>query len=97
MNITLTSGKNISIKPGTSILESLKLAGIYLTSSCGGKGTCGKCKIIIKSGKAEFKSRIKLSKDEIGKGYAIACQSYPTENVVIDIPKEYTKGICPDC
>jgi uncharacterized 2Fe-2S/4Fe-4S cluster protein (DUF4445 family) len=88
MNITLTSGKSISIKPGTSILESLKQAGIYLTSSCGGKGTCGKCKIIIKSGKAEFKSRIKLSKDEIGKGYAIACQSYPTENVVIDIPKE---------
>jgi len=88
MTITLTSGKNISIKPGTSILESLKQAGIYLTSSCGGKGTCGKCKIIIKSGQAEFKSRIKLSKDEIGKGYAIACQSYPTENVVIDIPKE---------
>ena len=88
MNIALTSGKNISAKPGTSILESLKQAGIYLTSSCGGKGTCGKCKIIIKSGQAEFKSRIKLSKEEIGKGYAIACQSYPTENVVIDIPKE---------
>ena len=43
MNIALTSGKNISAKPGTSILESLKQAGIYLTSSCGGKGTCGKC------------------------------------------------------
>jgi len=88
MNIALTSGKNISAKPGTSILESLKQAGIYLTSSCGGKGTCGKCKIIIKSGQAEFKSRIKLSKEEIGNGYAIACQSYPTEDIVIDIPKE---------
>ena len=88
MTITLTSGKNISIKPGASILESLKQAGIYLTSSCGGKGTCGKCKIIIKSGQAKFKSKIKLSKDEIGKGYAIACQSYPTESIVIEIPKE---------
>lgn len=88
MTITLTSGKNISIKPGASILESLKQAGTYLTSSCGGKGTCGKCKIIIKSGQAEFKSKIKLSKDEIGKGYAIACQSYPTESIVIEIPKE---------
>lgn len=88
MTITLTSGKNISVNPGASILESLKQAGIYLTSSCGGKGTCGKCKIIIKSGQAEFKSRIKLSKDEIGKGYAIACQSYPTESIVIEIPKE---------
>ncbi len=88
MKITLTSGKHIKVKPDTSILESLKQAGIYLTSSCGGKGTCGKCKIIIKSGQAEFKSRIKLSGDEIGKGYAIACSSYPTKNVVIDIPKE---------
>lgn len=88
MTITLTSGKNISAKPGASILESLKQAGIYLTSSCGGKGTCGKCKIIIKSGQAEFQSRIKLSRDEIKKGYALACHSYPTENIVIDIPKE---------
>ncbi len=64
MNITLTTGKKISIAPDASILESLKKAGIYLNSSCGGKGTCGKCKVIVKSGNAVSRSKIKLSQEE---------------------------------
>ncbi len=88
MTITLTSGKRIETKPDTSILESLKNAGIYLTSSCGGKGTCGKCRIIIKSGQAVSKSKIKLSHEEVDKGYTLACKTFPSEDVLIDIPKE---------
>jgi uncharacterized 2Fe-2S/4Fe-4S cluster protein (DUF4445 family) len=88
MTITLTSGKRIEIKPDASILESLKNAGIYLTSSCGGKGTCGKCRIIIKSGKAVSKSKMKLSHEEVDKGYTLACKTFPSGDVLIDIPKE---------
>ena len=88
MNITLTSGKTIPSEQGKSVLESLKKAGIFLTSSCGGKGTCGKCKIVVLSGKAETRSTIKLSPEELGRGYALACQAFPAEDVRIDIPKE---------
>ncbi len=88
MNITLTSGKTIAIKPGTSIMESLKRTGMYLNSSCGSKGTCGKCKIIIKTGQVSIKSTMKLTQHEINAGYALACQAYPSEDTIIDIPKE---------
>ncbi|MBI5663984.1 MAG: DUF4445 domain-containing protein [Nitrospirae bacterium] len=88
MNINLTSGKSISAEPGASILESLKKAGIFLTSSCGGKGTCGKCKIIIKSGPADILSKMKLSQEEMKGGYALACKTYPSGDMLIDIPKE---------
>ncbi len=88
MKITLTSGKDISVVPGASILKSLKEAGIYLTSSCGGKGTCGKCRIIIKSGSADIRSKMKLSQEELHQGYALACQSFPSGDMLIDIPKE---------
>ena len=88
MEISLTSGKKIKCLPDTSILESLKKAGIYLTSSCGGKGTCGKCKVILKSGQAVSRSKIKLSQEEINKGYALACKTFPSEDVLIDIPKQ---------
>jgi len=88
MKITLTSGKTISSKEGISILESLKSDGTFLTSSCGGKGTCGKCKVIVKSGAVESKSQMKLSKEEISEGYALACKTYPSEDILIDIPKE---------
>lgn len=88
MEISLTSGKKIACAADTSILEALKKAGIYLTSSCGGKGTCGKCKVLVKSGDVISKSRIKLSQDEIDKGYVLACKTFPAEDVIMDIPKE---------
>jgi uncharacterized 2Fe-2S/4Fe-4S cluster protein (DUF4445 family) len=88
MNITLPSGEKIPCAPGASILESLRKEGIYLTSSCGGKGTCGKCRIIIQSGSADIQSTMKLSREEIDNGYAIACKTYPQEDLVIDMPKE---------
>jgi len=88
MNITLPSGEKIPCTPGASVLDSLKKAGIFLTSSCGGKGTCGKCRIIIQSGSADIQSTMKLSREEIEKRYAIACKTYPAEDLIIDMPKE---------
>ncbi|RJQ42933.1 MAG: DUF4445 domain-containing protein [Nitrospiraceae bacterium] len=88
MEITVTSGKKITAFPNASLLESLKKAGIYLTSSCGGKGTCGKCKVIVRSGQAVSKSKMKLSKEEIDRGYVLACKTYPSGDLLIDIPKE---------
>ncbi len=88
MKITLPSGKNIEATSGISFLDSLKREGIYLNSSCGGKGTCGKCRILVKSGDVKSDSSIKISRDESEKGYVLACQSYPASDVRIDIPKE---------
>lgn len=88
MKINLTSGKAIEIGQGTSVLEALKAAGIHLTTSCGGKGTCGKCKIVIQSGKADIQSTMKLTQDEINRGYALACRTFPSEDILIDLPKE---------
>ncbi len=88
MKISLISGKSFSASPELSLLENLDREGIYLTSSCGGKGTCGKCKIIIKSGTAHTDSKMKLSNEELGKGYMLACQSSANEDLLIDIPKE---------
>ncbi len=88
MNITLTTGKQISGSPDTSLLKSLKKAGIYLTSSCGGKGTCGKCKAVITSGTVDLKSKMKLSKEELDRGYVLACQAFPSSDLLVDVPKE---------
>lgn len=88
MKISLLSGKIISASPAASVFDSLKKEDIFLTSSCGGKGTCGKCRIIIKSGSFNTRSKIKLSKDEIKKGYTLACQTFPEGDLLIEIPKE---------
>ncbi len=88
MKISLPSGKTIPSSPEITIMESLKNEDIHLTSSCGGKGTCGKCKIIVKSGAVTTRSKIKVTQEEIKKGYNLACQTFPEGDVLIEIPKE---------
>lgn len=88
MKITLPSGKKITASAGLSILDSLNQSEVYLTASCGSKGTCGKCKILIKDGKAKSLSRMKLTQEEVDKGFALACSTFPEGDIVIDIPKE---------
>jgi len=39
--------RQISIHAGATVLEAAGLAGIVLNTVCGGKGTCGKCKVIL--------------------------------------------------
>ncbi len=42
-----TDDKQISVHRGCSLAEAAGLAGIVLNTVCGGKGTCGKCAVII--------------------------------------------------
>jgi len=41
---------DIKVKKGETILSCSMDAGIYLNSSCGGDGVCGRCRVIIKKG-----------------------------------------------
>ncbi|HMK61180.1 MAG TPA: ASKHA domain-containing protein [Dissulfurispiraceae bacterium] len=88
MNIHLTSGEDIILRKDDSIFTALKGAGVYLVASCGGKGTCGKCKVVILEGNFEADTYGKLTADEKKEGIVLACQTYPIDSLTISIPKE---------
>jgi Uncharacterized metal-binding protein len=54
------SPHNIEVKvpKGSTILEATLRAGIGVRSVCGGKGLCGKCKVIVKRGRFETRKAI---------------------------------------
>ncbi|TAL22931.1 MAG: DUF4445 domain-containing protein, partial [Nitrospirae bacterium] len=87
MNIKLTSGKSISISKGESILNALKRHEIFLVSSCGGKGTCGKCRVKILDGKYKSEITGKLSQSDRDKGILLACRTFPEEDITVEIPE----------
>lgn len=87
MEIRLTSGKTIPLTGGENVLSALKRHGIYLVSSCGGKGTCGKCKVRLVEGAAETASYGKLTPKEREGGFVLACQCRPSANALIEIPE----------
>jgi len=85
-------GRKVNVSYGTFIFDAAKEAGISIRSECGGKGLCGKCRVIVKSPealsnltKAEKKH---LSKREIESGYRLACQARVLKDVNIIIPPE---------
>lgn len=88
MELRLTSEEIVKIKEGEDIYTALKGAGIYLVASCGGKGTCGKCRIRIVEGNAEIKSYGKLIRSERESNVVLACQTVPQGDLLIEIPKE---------
>ncbi|RMG03070.1 MAG: DUF4445 domain-containing protein, partial [Nitrospirae bacterium] len=88
MKITLADGRVIKGNKKNSLLDTLQANGIFLTASCGGKGTCGKCRIELLEGDLNIKGFGKLTQEERSRGIALACQSYPEGDITINIPKE---------
>ncbi|MCP4719778.1 MAG: DUF4445 domain-containing protein, partial [Desulfobacteraceae bacterium] len=80
--------KKIKVPEGTNLLEAAQKADIYVNASCNGKGSCGKCRVILESGVVENKNTSLLSDKEKERGYILACQSKVTGDIVIKIPEE---------
>lgn len=69
----LPDGNEIKSNPDMTLLESLMHQGIFLRSDCGGKGRCGKCKVLVEKGAGSF-------------GEVKACVHKVEEDVSIKIP-----------
>lgn len=64
---------------GRTILEKLTADGHAFSFPCGGRGSCGKCKICVVSGKvpASKEEEAFFTKEQLEEGYRLACQAVP--------------------
>lgn len=84
----LPDGKETKIEADETLLDAAHRAGLYVNSICGGDGICGKCRLIIKEGKVKEKPTNLLDRDDILKGYVLACETTVLDDVVVEIPPE---------
>lgn len=90
-------GKRVAVRPDENLLEVAKLAGVDITSVCGGRGSCGKCKVIIEENRGNVsplteKERKILSYAEVAEGYRLACCTVIKGSVTVKIPEESRTG-----
>ncbi len=93
MDVTVVfkpSGLRATVPPGTSIMEAAWRAGEDVPSECGGRGTCGRCKVLILEGKATgspttSETRL-LNPKELEEGYRLACQTQVEGDAVVEMP-----------
>ena len=81
-------GEKVVVPAGTTLLDAAQKAKVYINASCNGKGSCGKCRLILQSGKLDSKKTTLLTDKEKEKGYVLACQSKIHGDIAVRIPEE---------
>jgi len=74
--ININKKREVSVKGGSTLLNSLSDQQIYLASACGGKGSCGACKCQVLTGGGPLLPTEKplLTVKEQQDNFRLACQ-----------------------
>ena len=75
---------------GGKLLGSLAASGIFVSSACGGGGTCGQCRVKVKSGGGDIlpTELDHISKGEAREGERLSCQVNVKVDMEIELPEE---------
>ena len=75
----LPEGRETTVDEGKTLLEAARAANVHVGAICGGEGTCGKCRLIVRNGEVDGNAVEFFTRDEIRHGYVLACQAVPAE------------------
>jgi len=78
----------VTVAAGTTLLEAAGEANIAIDSICGGDGICGRCKMIVRSGRVGGQATGLLTRDQVRQGVVLACQSTVESDLLVEIPEE---------
>ncbi|KOO02492.1 NADH:ubiquinone reductase (Na(+)-transporting) subunit F [Vibrio nereis] len=80
----------IVTQPGGKLLGALAGAGVFVSSACGGGGSCGQCRVKIKSGGGDIlpTELDHITKGEAREGERLACQVAMKTDMDIELPEE---------
>lgn len=88
--IKINDKKTLMAEPGAKLLQTLAGHDIFLSSACGGAGTCAQCRCIISEGGGAVlpTEEIHFSSRQIREGYRLSCQVPVKQNMKIQIPED---------
>ncbi len=88
----LPDNRYVMVPKGENLLKAAMDADVHVNASCGGSGSCGKCRVLVEEGEVEREPNPKLSEEEISQGYALACQTSVLSDLRVSIPIESRIG-----
>lgn len=95
INLMINDDPNnqLQLAAGGKLLNELAGHNIYLSSACGGKGTCGQCRVIVNSGGGDLleTERSKLTPRQIRQNYRLSCQLIVKRDLTIELPAQLLK------
>ncbi len=88
VELTINKDKYEKIPAGSTLLGALASKGIYLSSACGGKGSCGQCKVQVSDGGSEIlpTEAVHFSRRQQKDGWRLGCQVKVKDDLSIELP-----------
>ncbi|CAN5577979.1 ASKHA domain-containing protein [soil metagenome] len=87
------SGRDVRVPPGVSVFDAASWNGIAIDSTCGGHGTCKKCKIQVLDGSVPI-HRLDVrsfTAAQLADGWRLACLAQATADLKIEVPPLTTR------
>lgn len=89
VDIVINGETTLSVEQGSSLLSTLAEQGIHLASACGGKGSCGQCRVQVVEGGGEVldTERPHFTRKEIQNNWRLGCQVKVRGSLGIKVPE----------
>jgi uncharacterized 2Fe-2S/4Fe-4S cluster protein (DUF4445 family) len=89
----LPDGAEVRVPSGTPVFDAASWNGIAIDSTCGGHGTCKKCKVRVLSGEVPVSSvdPRAFTTEELRDGWRLACRAGARSDLVIEVPPLQTR------
>lgn len=83
--------KTLTAPAGGKLLNTLADAGIFLSSACGGGGTCAQCRCRVLEGGGSMLSTEEghFTRGEAKDGWRLSCQTAVKQDLKIEVPAEF--------
>lgn len=90
VKIRINDQKEIEVPAGGKLMGALANAGIFVSSACGGGGTCAQCKVKVFSGGGDLLATEKghINKRAAREGCRLSCQVAVKQDMAIEVPEE---------
>ncbi len=90
VNILINGEKTVEVAPGGKLLNVLGDEKIFVSSACGGGGTCAQCKVKIHEGGGDILQTelSHINKREAREGVRLSCQVAVKQDMKVDVPPE---------
>ena len=88
VTITVNSDRKITTPAGKSLLSTMADNNVFLPSACGGKGSCGQCRVQVPEGGGEAlpTEAVHFTRKELKDNWRLACQVKVKNDLEIKVP-----------
>ena len=87
--ITVNGDRELTVDQGNNVMATLNENGIFLPSACGGKASCGQCKLQVVEGGGEIldSERSHFSRKEVKDHWRLGCQCKVKGDLQVKVPE----------